>query len=245
MKAEAPRSFAEIVGYQAKPAPPEVETHGTTVLALRYEDGLLLLADRRATMGNLVMYDHADKIFPLDDTTLVALSGSFARSLEICRLLKHSFKYYRRMQLSDMSLEGKLHEISKALASNLPAAMNGIGLFVPIVAAYDAQTESFGLYFFDGAGARFSNADYACAGSGSERIRGIFEYLGRTKKPWASRTLRDVLVDGLHMLDIAADLDSATGGFSKIKPMARILTKSGTDEVDPAMLDKAIASVLS
>lgn len=245
MNVEPPRTFASLVGYQPSATPPQAETHGTTVLALRYDEGVLILADRRATMGNLVMYDQAEKIFALDDTTMVALSGSFARSLEICRLLKHSFKYYRRMQLADMSLEGKLHEISKALSDNMPAALNGIGLFIPIVAAYDASSDKFELYFFDGAGARFSNDDYAAAGSGSERIRGIFEYLGRTKKPWSERSLRDVLVDGLHMLDIAADLDSATGGMSKIKPMALVLTKTGHAPVEDAMLDKAIATVLS
>jgi len=70
----------------------EGETHGTTVLALRYDEGVLILSDRRATAGNLIMYDQADKVIALDDATVVAISGAFARSLEVCRFLKHPFK---------------------------------------------------------------------------------------------------------------------------------------------------------
>src|SRR6476659_9117099 len=215
MMAVAGRDFRDLVPFPSAVAVPNV-THGTTVLSLRYKGGVLLLADRRATAGNLIMFDQADKIISLDDSTVVAISGAFARSIEVCRYLKHAFKYYRRSVLQEMSLEGKLTEISRALAGNAPMAMQGIGVFLPIVAAYDKANDVFGVYFFDGAGARFQNGSYACAGSGSERIRGVFEYIARAKGQWHERLLADVLADGLEMLDIAADLDSATGGFSKI-----------------------------
>lgn len=245
MNVEAPRTFAELVGWKPGPATSAAdEVHGTTVLALRCKEGVLVLADRRATMGNLIMYDHAEKILPLDDATVVAISGSFARSVEVCRLLKHSFKYYSRMHLNEMSLEGKLQEISRALAGNLPMAMQGIGIFLPILAARDPRTGSFEIFFFDTAGARFQNAEYACAGSGSERIRGVFEYLSRTAGDWENRALDDVLIDGLRMLDIAADLDSATGGFAKTLPAARLLDADGNRDIAPAKLEKAVKTVL-
>lgn len=245
MTVGAPRTFAELVGWKPAPATSAAdEVHGTTVLALRCREGVLILADRRATMGNLIMYDHADKILALDDATVVAISGSFARSIEVCRLLKHSFKYYSRMHLNEMSLEGKLQEISRALAGNLPMAMQGIGIFLPILAARDPRTGAFEIFFFDTAGARFQNAEYACAGSGSERIRGIFEFLSRTAGDWDKRPLSEVLIDGLRMLDIAADLDSATGGFAKTLPAARVLDQDGNHDVDPATLEKAVKTVL-
>lgn len=239
------KSFADLVGLptgSTDQAP--LETHGTTVLALRFDEGVLMLADRRATAGNLIMYDQAEKILPLDDSTMIAISGAYGRSIEVCRFLKHSFKYYSRMVLQEMSLEGKLMEISKALSANMAAAMNGVGVFLPIVAAYDKAADRFGLYFFDGAGARFDNRDYACAGSGSERIRGVFEYLGRTKKPWAERKLPDVLQDGLLMLDIAADLDSATGGFAKNLPIVRVLDRDGNRPISEERLKAAVAKIV-
>lgn len=220
------------------------ETHGTTVLSLRFDKGVLNLADRRATAGNLIMYDQAEKIMALDDSTVIAISGAFARSIEVCRFLKHSFKYYRRSVLHEMSLDGKLAEISRALAGNAPMAMQGIGLFLPIVAAYDKRKDDFGVYFFDGAGARFENGSYACAGSGSERIRGVFEYLSREKGRFETRPLNDVLYDGLVMLDIAADLDSATGGFNKTLPVTRVLDRDGNREIPEPELRKLAERVL-
>jgi proteasome beta subunit len=220
------------------------EVHGTTVLAIRFDQGVLNLADRRATAGNLIMYDHAEKVMALDDHTVVSISGAFARSVEVCRYLKHSFKYYRRTSLNEMSLEGKLSEISRALAGNAPMAAQGIGVFLPIVSAYDAKNDSFDVYFFDGAGARFQNGSYACAGSGSERIRGVFEYVARTKGLFETRPLADVLDDGLQMLDIAADLDSATGGFNKVLPIARVLDKDGNRELSDKELQKAVDKIL-
>jgi proteasome beta subunit len=252
IRAEA-KDFSELVGFrplafdvnaEGLAAARQAETHGTTVLALRYAQGVLLLADRRATVGNLIMYDQAEKIAPLDDETVIAISGAFARSVEVCRFLKHSFKYYNRMYMNEMSTEGKLMEISRALASNMQLAMQGIGMFLPIVAAYDKKRDEFGIYFFDAAGARFENADYACAGSGSERIRGLFEYLIRSKGAWHERKLDDVLLDGLHMLDIAAELDSATGGFNKNPPIVRILDRDGNRDLPEKQLRAAIGKVL-
>ncbi len=222
----------------------DVETHGTTVLALRFNEGIVVFADRRATIGNLIMFEQAEKIMPLDDLTVVAISGSFARSIEICRYLKHSYKYYRRAVLQELTLEGKLSEISRALAGNVEMAMNGIGVFIPIVAAYDKTNEKFGVYFFDGAGARFENGEYACAGSGSERIRGVFEFLRRTEGSFENRSLDQVVENGLQMLDIASTLDSATGGFTRINPIVRVLTKDGNKALDEKDLKKAVDKVL-
>jgi proteasome beta subunit len=222
----------------------DVESHGTTVLALRFDKGVAVFADRRATIGNLIMFEQAEKVMPLDDLTVVAISGSFARSVEICRYLKHSFKYYRRAVLQELTLEGKLSEISRALAGNVEMAMNGIGVFLPIVAAYDKTADKFGVYFFDGAGARFENGEYACAGSGSERIRGVFEFLRRTEGSFETRSLDKVVENGLQMLDIASTLDSATGGFTRIEPIVRILTKDGNQALDEKVLRQAIDKVL-
>lgn len=243
MTAPTVTHFADLVGYKPTHGV-EGEVHGTTVLALRFKDGVLNLADRRATAGNLIMYDEAEKILALDDNTLIAISGAFGRSIEVCRLLKHSFKYYRRAMLNSMSLEGKLMEISRALSNNAPMAMQGIGLFIPIVSAYNERTGEFGVYFYDGSGARFQSRGYACAGSGSERIRGVFEYLIRKHGPFEERPLDDVLMDALTMLDIAADLDSATGGFGKKLPIAHVLTANGISPVEPDSLGRAVKSVL-
>lgn len=244
----APKTFAELVGFPGclkAPVAGVQEAHGTTVLALRYREGILNLADRRATSANYVMYDRAEKVFALDEYTLMAVSGSFARSVEIARYLRHAFKYYARNQLQELSLEGKLHEVSRALAGNLPVTMEGIGLFLPVVSAYDGNSGEFGIYFYDAMGARFESGAFGAAGSGAERIRGVFDYVVRTKGPFEQRNLEEVLREGLTMLDIASQLDAATGGLERIPPIARVLTKDGISDVGTDELLTAIKEICS
>ncbi len=236
-----PREFSELVGFEPA-ASTDDAVHGTTVMAIRYDEGVIIIADRRATMGNLIMYEGAEKIEVLDDQTVVAISGAYARSLEVCRYLKHMFKYYERLNLFEISTEGKLMEISRSLANNMEVARQG-GVFLPIAATYDKRRDEFGVWFFDTAGARFMGADYAAAGSGSERIRGVFEYIARTRGMWSSRPQSEVLTDGLMMLELAADMDSATGGIRRHMPVVCELNRTGIRWVTAGEIQQAIAQV--
>jgi proteasome beta subunit len=224
--------------------PPAVqEAHGTTVIALKYRGGVLNVGDRRATSANAIMYDRAEKILPLDDHTLIAIAGSYARAMEIVRYLQHSFKYYARTQLQEMSLEGKLAEVSRALAGNLSMALQGIGLFIPVVSAYDLERGEGRIFFYDGLGARFESVEFGAAGSGSERIRGVFDYILKTKGPFHEMTLEDALRESLLLLDIAADLDSATAGIEKVLPVARAVTSEGILDIPEEQLSDIRASL--
>lgn len=246
------RSFAELVEDFLPPAivapvdpgiAAALDTHGTTVIAAKYRDGVINVGDRRATAGTAVMYDRAEKVLALDDYTLIAISGSFARALEIVRLLKHSFKYYERSQLQPMSLDGKVSEVSRAIAGNLSSALAGIGAFIPIVSTYDLKANEGRIFFYDGMGARFETTEFGAAGSGSERIRGAFEYIIRTRKPFREMELDEALRECLVLLDIAADLDSATGGFSKVLPIAKAITKEGVMELEAEQLREIVDSL--
>jgi proteasome beta subunit len=220
-----------------------VDTHGTTVIAVKYKDGVLNVADRRATAGMGVMYDRAEKILPLDDHTLIAISGSFAKAIEIGRYLRHSFKYYSRSQLQQMSLEGKLAEMTRAISNNLPMAMQGVGAFIPVLSAYDLEADEGRIFFYDVMGARFESSEFGAAGSGSSAIRGSFDYIVRTKKPFSEMDLQEALRESLILLDIAADLDAATGGYSKILPAAKALTRDGILTLDEGQMTDVLRQI--
>lgn len=222
-----------------------IDTHGTTVIAVKYKDGVLNVADRRATAGMSVMFDRSEKILALDDHTLVAISGSFAKAIEISRFLRHSFKYYSRSQLQPMSLEGKLAEMTRAITNNLPMALQGIGAFIPVLTAYDLDADEGRIFFYDGLGARFESSEFGAAGSGSSAIRGSFDYIVRTKKPFSEMDLDEALRESLVLLDIAADLDAATGGYSKILPSAKAVTREGILSIDEDQLNGVLSSLQS
>ena len=235
--------------HQAAPpisVPPEdavrVEaTEGTTILALRYRDGVLVAGDRRATMGNVMVYDRADKVLCIDDDSVLALSGSPAMAYEIARLLEISFQHYRRSQLQVLSLDGKLRILSRLMRENLPMAMQGIGAVVPIFSSYDAVAETGKIYFYDVLGAQFETVDYCTTGSGSPAIRGALYYQNR----WGDEPLAEMeevrsLTLILKMLETAAEFDTATGGYrrsAEVFPQVMRITGSGIGSIAEADLE--------
>ena len=84
-----------------------LQTEATTVLSFHYKDGVLIAGDRRATAGNIIMYDRADKVIELDQDTIIAIAGSPAVAFEMARTLQTSFQYYRRSQLQALTLARK------------------------------------------------------------------------------------------------------------------------------------------
>jgi proteasome beta subunit len=189
-------------------------TEGTTILAVRYRDGVLVAGDRRATMGNLVVYDRADKVLSIDDDSVMAISGSPAIAYEIARMLEMSVQYYRRSQLQKLSLDGKLRTLSRLLRQNLPMAMQGVGAVIPIYAAFDERDAMGKIFFYDLLGATFESVDFCTTGSGSSIIRGALYYLNR----WGGTPLAEMdeaaaLELVVKMLETAAEYDTATGGY--------------------------------
>jgi proteasome beta subunit len=217
-------------------------TEGTTILAVRYADGVLIAGDRRATMGNSVVYDRADKVLCIDDEAVMALSGSPAVAYEIARMLEMSFQHYRRSQLQRLSLDGKLRTLSRLLRENLPLAMQGIGAVVPIFAAFDERDASGKIFFYDLLGAQFESVDFCTTGSGSHIVRGALYYLDR----WGESRLAGMdeaesLELVLKMLETAAEYDTATGGYkpgARIFPQIMSVTSDGIAVIDEARLEE-------
>src|SRR5204863_9175143 len=125
-------------------------TESTTILAFKFSDGVLVAGDRRATSGNTVVYDRADKVLEIDRSSIMAIAGVPATAWEMARVLEHSFQYFRRTQLQEMSVDGKVRALSKLLRDNFGFVMQGMGMVVPIFATYDSDLNSGGrLYFYD------------------------------------------------------------------------------------------------
>src|SRR5438132_13946462 len=118
-----------------------IETQATTILAFKFADGVLVAGDRRATAGNVVMYDRADKVLEIDRHSLMAIAGSPATAWEMARVLDHSLQYYRRSQLQQMSVEGKVRALSKMLRDNLSMVLAGVGVVVPLCATSDTTAD--------------------------------------------------------------------------------------------------------
>ena len=217
-----------------------VITDGTTVFAMKYCDGVIVAGDRRATAGNMVMYDRTDKVLELDRYSVMAIAGVPATAFEMARILEHSFKYYRRSQLQDLSFDGKLRALTKLLKENVPAALAGTGAVAPVFAGYDHQRKSAKIFFYDILGAEFEGVEHAMSGSGSPTIRGILHYLNRWgEKPLEHFSEEEAITLVLRLLTSAAEFDSATGGINReanLYPVVKRITKGGVHTIPDASL---------
>jgi len=214
-------------------------TQATTILALRYRDGVLVAGDRRATAGNMVMYDRTDKVLEIDRYSVMAIAGVPATAYEMVRVLEHSFKYYRRTQLQELSFEGKLRAVSKLLKENVAAALAGTGAVAPIFAGYDHDQGAAKIYFYDILGAEFEGVEYAVSGSGSPTIRGILHYMNTWEAPLATLGEEQATIQALRLLTSAAEFDSATGGVnreSNLYPVVKLITAAGVRPVEDQQL---------
>ena len=210
-------------------------TEGTTILALRYDDGVLIAGDRRATAGNAVIHDRADKVLQIDDHSVMAISGSPAMAYEIARILEHSFQYHRRRQLTEMSIEAKLRRLSILIRDNLPMAMQGIGAVIPIFAIYDRRDATGKIFFYDALGAQFEVTDFTTTGSGAAAIRGVMYHLNRWgQTPFASLPREEAIGLSLRLLFTASEYDSATGRYERtadVFPTIKTVTADGLSDV--------------
>ena len=68
-----PFAYAQNGDVQTLQAP-----HGTTVLAVRFNDGVVIAGDRRATMGSRISNREMEKVVPADRHSGVAISGQRA-----------------------------------------------------------------------------------------------------------------------------------------------------------------------
>ncbi|WP_447968113.1 proteasome subunit alpha [Nitrospira sp. M1] len=215
-------------------------SQGTTVLAFKYQDGVIVGGDRRATAGMTVMYDRTDKVLELDRFCVMAIAGVPATAFEMARILEHSFKYYRRSQLQDLSFEGKLRALTKLLKENAPAALAGTGTVAPVFAGFDVDEAVGKIFFYDILGAEFEGVDYAVSGSGSSTIRGILHYLHRWgETPLYQLPEEQAIVLLMRLLSSAAEFDAATGGINyeaNIFPIVKRISSNGVEQIAPERL---------
>lgn len=207
------------------------QTEATTILAFKFKDGVLVAGDRRATAGNQVVYDRADKVLQIDRWSLMAIAGVPATAWEMARVLEHSFQFYRRTQLQEMSMEAKVRSLSKLLRDNLGFVLQGVGIVVPLFATYDTEADTPRLYFYDAMGAQFEAADFAASGSGSGTVRSLLHYENQFgKRPLRKLNQQQAIILALRALDTAAETDTATGGVDrreKVFPIVKVISEEG------------------
>ena len=212
--------------------------HGTTVVALRYLDGVVMAGDRRATAGNIIAHHAMQKVFPADRFSAVAIAGTAGMAIEMVRLFQVQLEHYEKVEGATLSLEGKANRLGKMIRDNLMAAMQGLAV-IPLFAGYDEDAGVGRIFSYDVAGGPYEEHRFHSIGSGS-----LFAKSALKKRYRPGLTRAEAVQYVIEALFDAADDDTATGGpdlVRQIFPIVMSATAEGTtrlpdDEVSAATL---------
>lgn len=216
-------------------------THATTVIAVKYPDGVILAGDRRATSGNFISHRTIEKVFQADRHSGVAIAGVAGPAVEMVKLFQLQLEHYEKVEGSSLSLEGKANQLAQMVRNHFPAAMQGLAV-VPIFAGYDLRREAGRLFQFDITGGRYEESAYATSGSGSLHA-GTVVKLGYREGLSREETL-DLVISALFQ---AADEDSATGGPDLVRgiyPSVATITADGFAPVDSAEISERFVALI-
>ncbi len=214
---------------------------GTTILALRYADGVVMAGDRRATAGNVIAHRRMKKVYPADEYSAVAISGTAGMAIELIRLFQTELEHYEKIEGTRLSLEGKANYLARMVRNNLPLAFQGL-VVVPLFCGFDEAAGAGRLYTFDVVGGRYEEQDYAATGSGGSEakafIKGVFE---------TNLTEDKALAIAVEALVAAAEEDAATGGPDLrrgIYPNVVVVNREGMSEVGEDRIEQVATAVL-
>ncbi len=235
-------SQPEIVGSQRTIASTDMPVpHGTTVLGLKYADGVIMAGDRRATSGYTVADAKMRKVFAADDYSAIAIAGAAGQAIEMVKLFQLELEHYEKITGDRLSLEGKANRLAQMIRSNFPLAMQGL-VVVPLFGGFDHATGEGRIFYYDATGGRWEEDDYQTTGSGGQPAKNSL------KKRWHSGLTRgDALRVAVEALVDAAEDDVATGGPDpnrRIFPNALAVTVSGAEDVPEDEIAAAVAAVL-
>jgi proteasome beta subunit len=215
--------------------------HGTTVLGLRFADGIVMAGDRRATAGYAIADAKMRKVFAADDFSAIAIAGAAGQAVETVKLFQLELEHYEKLTGDRLSLEGKANRLAQMIRANFPLALQGL-VVVPLFGGYDERRNEGRLFYYDATGGRWEEEDYQATGSGAQPAKNSL------KKRWragldhgeAVRVAVEALID-------AAEDDVATGGpdlARGILPVVLTVTSGGATESSEADVAAAVTTVL-
>jgi proteasome beta subunit len=141
---------------------------GTTTLGIVCPDGVVLAAEKKATMGYLVASKFTRKIVKLDDHVAMTIAGSVGDAQALERYIKAEINLYQLEEGMKMSISAVA-----TLVANILYSRSYYPYYVQLlVGGYDDAPR---LFSFDPSGSVLEEKEYFSTGSGSVMALGVLE----------------------------------------------------------------------
>jgi proteasome beta subunit len=243
-------SFVDLLRHELPEAIPTIRAdlgsipvpHGTTVLGLKFADGIVVAGDRRATSGNTIADPKMRKVFAADAHSVIAIAGAAGQAIEMVKLFQLELEHYEKITGDRLSLEGKANRLAQMIRSNFPMALQGL-VVVPLFGGFDVRRAEGRIFYYDATGGRWEEDDFQSTGSGGQPAKNSL------KKRWRPGLDRDEAVRvAVEALIDAAEDDAATGGPDTnrgIWPIVMTVTADGAHDVAEDDVSAAVDAVLA
>jgi proteasome beta subunit len=217
-------------------------SHGTTVLAIRFQDGVLMAGDRQATEGFQVSGRRIEKVFKTDAHSAVAIAGAAGPAMELARLFQVELEHYEKLEGDVLSCEGKANKLSQMVRGNLPMAFQGL-VVIPLFAGYDLKRREGRIFKYDVTGGRYEETEYHATGSGGKDARDTMKQMYRRGLAEAQ-----ALRIALEALYNASEEDVGTGGPDLIRgiyPTMKVITDAGIRDMEESKIGEVCSALIA
>ncbi len=174
---------------------------GTTTVALKFDKGVVVATDRRASMGTFVASKHAKKLHKINDKTVATIAGLVADAQYLVNLVRANINLYE--------LNRGYHPSTKMIGNLLASIMyEQFRAYFPyfthmLICGLDKEGPH--AFFIESAGS-ISDEDYVSTGSGSLLAYGVMEAL------WEPDMVEDDAINlVIKAISSSIKRDTATG----------------------------------
>lgn len=191
---------------------------GTTTIGLVYNGGVVLAAERRATMGTLIAHKVTEKVFKIDDNLGLTVSGLVGDAQALARVLSAEVALYKRRRNVPMTVKAAATIMSNILQQNRPFPYY-VGLLIGGIDKMGGH-----VYSIDAVGGAIPDK-YITSGSGSPIVYGVLE--DRYKEDMPEEEAVELII---RSLTAAIARDSASGNGMDIVLITQEGVKRLSDE---------------
>ena len=204
---------------------------GTTTVGIVCKDGIVLAADRRATMGNIIADKKAQKIHKITDNIAVTIAGTVSDAQLLIKLIQSEVRLKRIRTGKETIVKEAANLASRMIYENIRkmSMIPGISQFIM------GGKDMFGFHLYDlfVDGSITLCEEYVSSGSGSPSAYAVFETLYKK-----GLSIEEGIKLAVKALNAALQRDSASGsGYDVIT-----ITDQGFKKVLEREIDTTISA---
>lgn len=211
---------------------PETETQlktGTTTVAIKCKDGIVLAADKRATAGNFIANKSVDKIYEVAEGMALTTAGTVSDVQLLLKLIRAELRLKKLRTGRLASVKEAANLLAGMVYSNIRKMSMIPGISHFLFAGHDPT--GFHVYDIYPDGSLAELDDFVASGSGSVFAYGVLETL---YKPEVA--IDDGKVLALKSVNAALSRDSASGNGIDIA----IITTKGFEKVMTKIVESRV-----